>query len=59
VKYHSALDAPLPLLDVGHHSLEEEMTRRFALALGEQLHGVQAHFIPSTNPMRPAMPAGA
>ena len=59
VKYHNALDAPLPLLDVGHHSLEEEMTRRFTLALGEQLRGVQAHFIPSTNPMRPAMPAGA
>ena len=58
VKYHSALDAPLPLLDVGHHPLEEEMTRRFALTLNERLSGVQTHFLPSTNPIRPAMPAG-
>jgi putative NIF3 family GTP cyclohydrolase 1 type 2 len=58
VKYHSALDAPLPLLDVGHHSLEEEMTRRFACALSERLSGVHAHFLPSTNPIRPAMPTG-
>jgi dinuclear metal center YbgI/SA1388 family protein len=58
VKYHSSLDAPLPLLDVGHHALEEEMTRRFAFALRGQLIGVQVHFIPSTNPIRPAMPAG-
>jgi dinuclear metal center YbgI/SA1388 family protein len=58
VKYHSALDAPLPLLDVGHHSLEEEMTRRFASVLRERLSGVQVHFIPSTNPIRPAVPAG-
>jgi dinuclear metal center YbgI/SA1388 family protein len=58
VKYHSALDAPLPLLDIGHHSLEEEMTRRFALLLSVRLSGVQAHFIPSTNPIRSAMPVG-
>ena len=59
VKYHSALDAPLPLLDVGHHSLEEEMIRRFAGLLGERLIEVDVHFLPSTNPMRPAMSAGA
>ncbi|MCL1985219.1 MAG: Nif3-like dinuclear metal center hexameric protein [Betaproteobacteria bacterium] len=58
VKYHSALDAPLPLLDVGHHSLEEEMIRRFAFLMGERLRGLEVHFIPSTNPVRPAMPAG-
>jgi putative NIF3 family GTP cyclohydrolase 1 type 2 len=58
VKYHSALDAPLPLLDVGHHPLEEEMTRRFALALRERLSGAQVHFLPSTNPIRPAMSTG-
>jgi putative NIF3 family GTP cyclohydrolase 1 type 2 len=58
VKYHCALDAPLPLLDVGHHALEEEMTRRFADILGERLSGVRVHFLPSTNPIRPAMPAG-
>jgi putative NIF3 family GTP cyclohydrolase 1 type 2 len=58
VKYHNSLDAPLPLLDVGHHALEEEMTRRFACVLRGQLMGVQVHFLPSTNPIRPAMPAG-
>jgi dinuclear metal center YbgI/SA1388 family protein len=58
VKYPSALDAPLPLLDLGHHSLEEEMTRRFALALGERLSGAQAHFLPSANPIRPAISTG-
>jgi len=59
VKYHSALDAPLTLLDVGHHSLEEEMTRRFAVLMRERLSGVEVHFIPSTNPIRPALPVGA
>jgi dinuclear metal center YbgI/SA1388 family protein len=58
VKYHSALDAPLPLLDVGHHSLEEEMTRRFALHLGERLGGLHVHFLSSTNPVRPAVYGG-
>jgi len=58
VRYHNALDAPLPLLDVSHHALEEEMTRRFAVLLSERLSGVHTHFIPSTNPIRPAMPAG-
>jgi len=58
VKYHSALDAPLPLLDVGHHALEEEMTRRFAILLSERLSGAHTHFIPSTNPIRPAVSAG-
>jgi len=58
ITYHSALDAPLPLLDVGHHSLEEEMTRRFAALLRERLSGMEIHFIPSTNPIQPAMPMG-
>jgi len=58
VKYHSALDAPLPLLDVGHHPLEEEMTRRFASVLSERLSGTRAHFLPSTNPIRPVISTG-
>ena len=58
VKYHNSLDTPLPLLDVGHHALEEEMTRRFAFLLRGQLIGVQVHFIPSSNPIRPATSAG-
>ena len=58
VKYHSALDAPLPVLDLGHHPLEEEMTRRFASVLSERLRGVHAHFLPSANPIRPVMPTG-
>ena len=58
VKYHNSLDAPLPLLDVGHHPLEEEMTRRFASLVRGQLSGTHVHFLPSTNPIRPAMQAG-
>jgi dinuclear metal center YbgI/SA1388 family protein len=54
IKYHYALDPPLPLLDVGHHGLEEEMIRRFADLLRDELRGVHVHFFPSANPVRPA-----
>ena len=54
VKYHAALEAPLCVLDVGHHSLEEEMMRRFALLLEDTLPGVKVSFIPSASPFRPA-----
>lgn len=55
VKHHDALDAPLPLLDVGHHPLEEEMTRRFAALLDTELQGVHVAFLPSVNPLRSAL----
>ncbi len=55
VKYHSALESPLCMLDVGHHSLEEEMMRKFALELAPQLSNVRVEFIASASPLRPAI----
>lgn len=53
VKYHAALEAPLCILDVGHHSLEEEMMRRFARRLTARLPQVRVSFIASASPLRP------
>ena len=65
VKYHDALAlasrhdrrspnfCPMAILDVGHFSLEEEMTRRFANLLAEQLDGVQVTFLPGRDPFLP------
>ena len=50
VKYHAALDAQIFVLDVGHHSLEEEMMRRFAELLAKSLSSVEVTFIPSSSP---------
>lgn len=50
VKYHAALEAELCVLDVGHHSLEEEMMRRFAALLAPRLGAVRVSFIPSQSP---------
>ncbi len=51
VKYHDALDAPLPLLDLGHFALEEEMMRLFSVHLQECLSNVQITFIPAQDPL--------
>lgn len=53
VKYHAALDFPLPVLDVGHFSLEEEMMRRFALQLNENVPDVAVQFVPAQDPLAP------
>lgn len=65
VKYHDALAlssrqmegsadfCPMRLLDVGHFSLEEEMTRRFALLLQKKLEGVKVSFLPGRDPFLP------
>ncbi len=65
VKYHDALAlfsrqnggspdfCPMALLDVGHFSLEEEMTRRFALLLQKKLEGVTVTFLPGRDPFLP------
>lgn len=53
MRYHSALDAEICVLDVGHHSLEEEMMRRFSLELGCVLSGCQVKFVPSVSPFYP------
>ncbi|MBU1611992.1 MAG: Nif3-like dinuclear metal center hexameric protein [Proteobacteria bacterium] len=52
LKYHQALEAPLCTLDVGHFSLEEEMTRLFAAELESALEGVEVTFFPSVDPFR-------
>lgn len=53
VKYHTALETPVAILDVGHHSLEEEMMRRFARLIQEQLPEISVYFIASASPFRP------
>jgi dinuclear metal center YbgI/SA1388 family protein len=53
VKYHTALAAEICLLDAGHHSLEEEMTRRLCLTLQERLAPLTVFFVPSSSPRRP------
>ncbi|SDF47258.1 Nif3-like dinuclear metal center hexameric protein [Desulfovibrio legallii] len=55
VKYHAALEAAVCLLDVGHHSLEEEMMRRMSLLLQQALAGVTVRFVPSRSPFRPVV----
>ena len=56
LKYHAALDLPLPVLDVGHFSLEEEMMRRFALQLKENVSDVAVQFVPAQDPLAPFSP---
>ena len=55
IKYHAALEAAVCLLDVGHHSLEEEMMRHMSLLLQQTLTGVAVHFVPSRSPFRPVV----
>lgn len=55
VKYHTALETEICLLDVGHHSLEEEMMRRTHQLLSRQLAGLNTVFVPSASPLRPAL----
>lgn len=53
MKYHAALDAALPVIDVGHFSLEEEMTRLLAEFLRENLVGeIEVRFFPGSDPLR-------
>lgn len=56
LRHHPALEAPLPILDVGHFSLEEEMMRRFAGDLDRALAGVSVFFVPGRDPLRPFFP---
>ena len=54
VKYHQAQAAAGMILDVGHFVIEEEMMRRFAAGLSEQLapSGVSVRFFPGREPFR-------
>lgn len=54
-KYHTALDLTqecnnFAIIEVGHHSLEEEMMKRFSLLLQQKLPEIRVSFIPSTDP---------
>jgi dinuclear metal center YbgI/SA1388 family protein len=53
VGYHTALNAEICLMDVGHHSLEEEMMRRLSRTLQKQLAPLTVFFVPSSSPRRP------
>ncbi len=53
VKYHAALDCTGCILDVGHHSLEEEMMHEMQALLARRLDGsVQTFFVSSKSPFR-------
>lgn len=54
VKYHAALDARIAILDVGHHSLEEEMMREMAQRLGT-IFDIETFFVPSHSPFSSAV----
>lgn len=53
VKYHTALETDIPILDVGHHSLEEEMMRHMCTLLTHKASPLTVSFIPSVTPLRP------
>ena len=53
VKYHTALETEICILDVGHFCLEEEMMRRFAAVLQMRLSGVEVKFFESADPIAP------
>ena len=55
VKYHTALDTRICILDVGHHSLEEEMMRIAGEMLARRLPEVDVFFVPSASPFRRAV----
>lgn len=59
VKYHTALETRICILDVGHHSLEEEMMRRLSLGLAAMFAGVDVIFVASASPLRPRLACGA
>lgn len=50
VKYHAALETPIPVLDVGHHSYEEAMMKRMAAVLSRRLPDLAVIFLPSSSP---------
>jgi dinuclear metal center YbgI/SA1388 family protein len=58
VKYHQALETALPVIDVGHFCLEEEMMRRFAELLEGSLGepGVEVRFFQGAEPFRFRIP---
>ncbi|MBD5642132.1 MAG: Nif3-like dinuclear metal center hexameric protein [Desulfovibrio sp.] len=54
IKYHDAIESEVLILDVGHHSLEEEMMRRLAARLASELTDIHVNFFKSQPPFRRA-----
>lgn len=52
VKYHTALESDICILDVGHYSMEVEMMRHMTRALGSMLENVELVFLASPNPFK-------
>ncbi|MEG2173272.1 MAG: Nif3-like dinuclear metal center hexameric protein [Desulfovibrionaceae bacterium] len=52
VKYHTALETTTCILDVGHHSLEEEMMRHMSDLLRQSLPHLTVTFVSSVSPLR-------
>lgn len=52
MKYHPAVETPICVIDAGHFSLEEEMMRRFAAELIEELDGTDVRFFDGEDPFR-------
>lgn len=52
VKYHSALEAGIPVMDIGHHGMEEEMMNRFAKQLQDNFPDLKVIFISSNSPFK-------
>lgn len=50
VKYHTALDCGIAVLDVGHHSLEEAMMAEMRDLLARALPDLDVVFVPSSSP---------
>lgn len=58
LKYHQAMETPLAVVDVGHFSLEERMTRELAEILDKRLapSGVETRFFPGGDPLTVHLP---
>jgi len=52
MKYHPAIETPICVVDAGHFSLEEEMMRRFAKELANELADVDVKFFEGDDPFR-------
>lgn len=52
VRHHAALDSPVTILDVGHHSLESRMMAAFADLLRARLPAMEVFYLSSISPFR-------
>ncbi|WP_319541025.1 Nif3-like dinuclear metal center hexameric protein [uncultured Pseudodesulfovibrio sp.] len=52
MKYHPAVETPICVVDAGHFSLEEEMMRRFAKELANELTDIDVKFFEGEDPFR-------